>query len=161
MDDIVRQAMAKWPNVPDCYGWLGLDTRGNWYMRDDRAQSLGAFASGAAGAKGSLLQHDKLIAFIKRYVPKSVSPMCGNTIGQDRRFLVKYMPRFEGWFHYRNIDVSTLKELARRWRPELVTAFKKKQAHTALADVNESIEELAHYRSQFLRVPGFDVPTQQ
>ncbi len=101
---------------------------------------------------------DKLIAFIKRYVPKSISPMCGNTISQDRRFLVKYMPRFEGWFHYRNIDVSTLKELARRWRPELVTAFKKKQAHTALADVNESIEELAHYRSQFLRVPGFDAP---
>ena len=103
---------------------------------------------------------DKLIAFIKRYVPKSISPMCGNTISQDRRFLVKYMPRFEGWFHYRNIDVSTLKELARRWRPELVTAFKKKQAHTALADVNESIEELAHYRSQFLRVPGFDAPPQ-
>ena len=66
MDDIVRQAMAKWPNVPDCYGWLGLDTRGNWYMRDDRAQSLGPFAGGVAGAKGSLLQHDKLIAFINR-----------------------------------------------------------------------------------------------
>ena len=66
MDDIVRQAMAKWPNVPDCYGWLGLDTRGNWYMRDDRAQSLGPFAGGVAGAKGSLLQHDKLIAFISR-----------------------------------------------------------------------------------------------
>lgn len=66
MDDIVRQAMAKWPNVPDCYGWLGLDTRGNWYMRDDRVQSLGAFASGRPGAKGSLLVHDKLIAFIQR-----------------------------------------------------------------------------------------------
>lgn len=66
MDDIVRQAMAKWPNVPDCYGWLGLDTRGNWYMRDDRAQSLGAFADGPPAAKGSLLLHDKLIAFIQR-----------------------------------------------------------------------------------------------
>ena len=97
----------------------------------------------------------ELIAFIKRYVPKAKSPMCGNTIGQDRRFLVKYMPKFEAWFHYRNIDVSTLKELARRWRPELVSAFKKKQAHTALADVNESIEELVHYRTHFLRVPGF------
>ena len=96
----------------------------------------------------------ELIAFIKRYVPKAKSPMCGNTIGQDRRFLVKYMPKFEAWFHYRNIDVSTLKELARRWRPELVSAFKKQQAHTALADVNESIEELVHYRSHFLRVPG-------
>ena len=66
MDDIVKQAMAKWPNVPDCYGWLGLDARGNWYMRDDRAQSLGSFASGVPGAKGSLLQHAKLIEFIQR-----------------------------------------------------------------------------------------------
>jgi hypothetical protein len=66
MDDLVRQAMAKWPNVPDCYGWLGLDARGNWYMRDDRAQACGAFASGQAGCKGSLLKHDKLIEFIQR-----------------------------------------------------------------------------------------------
>lgn len=66
MDDIVKQAMAKWPNVPDCYGWLGLDARGNWYMRDDRAQACGAFASGMQGAKGSLLQHQKLIEFIAR-----------------------------------------------------------------------------------------------
>jgi hypothetical protein len=66
MDDIVRQAMAKWPNVPDCYGWLGLDARGNWYMRDDRAQAAGPFAGGNAAAKGSLLRHDKLIDFIQR-----------------------------------------------------------------------------------------------
>lgn len=66
MDDIVKQAMAKWPNVPDCYGWLGLDARGDWYMRDDRVQALGAFASGVTGAKGSRLVHDKLIAFIQR-----------------------------------------------------------------------------------------------
>ena len=66
MDDIVRQAMAKWPNVPHCYGWLGLDARGNWYMRDDRAQAVGSFASGLPGAKGSLLKHEKLIDFIQR-----------------------------------------------------------------------------------------------
>ncbi len=66
MDDIVRQAMAKWPNVPDCYGWLGLDARGNWYMRDDRAQAAGSFAGGSAAAKGALLQHEKLIEFIGR-----------------------------------------------------------------------------------------------
>lgn len=98
----------------------------------------------------------ELIAFIRKYVGKAKSPMCGNTIGQDRRFIVKYMPKLAAWFHYRNIDVSTLKELARRWRPEVVTGFKKKQAHTALADVNESIEELVHYRHEFLRVPGFE-----
>jgi Protein of unknown function (DUF2946) len=66
MDDIVKQALVKWPNVPHCYGWLGLDARGNWYMRDDRAQALGAFASGVPGARGSLLKHDKLIEFIQR-----------------------------------------------------------------------------------------------
>jgi oligoribonuclease len=76
--------------------------------------------------------------------------MCGNTIGQDRRFLVRYMPRLEAFFHYRNVDVSTLKELARRWRPELLEGFKKQQAHTALADVHESIDELAYYRERFL-----------
>ncbi len=93
----------------------------------------------------------QLLDFIKRYVPKSGSPMCGNTIGQDRRFLVKYMPKLEGYFHYRNLDVSTLKELAKRWRPEVYAAFKKQQRHTALADVHESIDELEHYRHHFLR----------
>ena len=94
---------------------------------------------------------EQLLAFLSRYVPKGSSPMCGNTIGQDRRFLVKYMPRLEAFFHYRSVDVSTLKELARRWRPELVDAFKKQQSHTALADVHESIDELEHYRTHFLR----------
>jgi oligoribonuclease len=93
-----------------------------------------------------------LIAFMSQYVPAGVSPMCGNTIGQDRRFLVKYMPILEAFFHYRNIDVSTLKELAKRWKPGVAESFKKQQKHTALADVNESIEELAHYREHFLKL---------
>lgn len=92
-----------------------------------------------------------LLEFIGRYVPKKSSPMCGNSIGQDRRFLVKYMPKLEAWFHYRNLDVSTLKELARRWRPEVYDSFKKQQKHTALADVHESIDELVHYRTHLLR----------
>lgn len=95
-----------------------------------------------------------IIDFLSAYVPKGSSPMCGNTIGQDRRFLVKYMPKLEAYFHYRNLDVSTLKELARRWRPEVHDAFKKQQLHTALADVEESIEELAHYRTHFLQMPA-------
>ena len=94
----------------------------------------------------------QLLEFIARYIPKNGSPMCGNTIGQDRRFLVKYMPKLEAYFHYRNLDVSTLKELAKRWKPAAYNAFKKQQAHTALADVHESIEELAHYRDTFLRI---------
>ena len=93
----------------------------------------------------------QIIDFIKTYVSKGASPLCGNTIGQDRRFLVKYMPKLESWLHYRNLDVSTLKELARRWRPEVFAAFKKRQAHTALADVHESIDELIHYRTHFLK----------
>jgi oligoribonuclease len=92
-----------------------------------------------------------VIDFLKRYVPKGKSPMCGNTICQDRRFLARGMPRLEAWFHYRNLDVSTLKELARRWRPELMEGFKKQQAHTALADIHESIDELLYYRRHFLR----------
>ena len=91
-----------------------------------------------------------LIDFLSRYVPKGVVPMCGNSIGQDRRFLVKYMPRLEAFFHYRNVDVSTLKELAKRWKPEAYNSFKKAQRHTALADVHESIDELQHYRQQLL-----------
>jgi oligoribonuclease len=94
----------------------------------------------------------QILDFLARYVPKGATPMCGNTISQDRRFLVKYMPRLESFFHYRNLDVSTLKELARRWRPEVYSAFKKQQKHTALADVHESIDELAHYRDHFIKL---------
>ena len=94
----------------------------------------------------------QLLEFIAKYIPRSGSPMCGNTIGQDRRFLVKYMPKLEAYFHYRNLDVSTLKELAKRWKPAAYSSFKKQQAHPALADVHESIEELAHYRETFLRL---------
>ena len=93
----------------------------------------------------------EILAFLKKYVPKATSPLCGNTISQDRRFLVKYMPKLDAFFHYRNIDVSTFKELAKRWRPEVYKSFKKQQKHTALADVHESIDELEHYREHFLK----------
>lgn len=92
----------------------------------------------------------QLIAFLSKYVPKGKVPLCGNSIGQDRRFLARYMPKLEAYLHYRNVDVSTLKELARRWKPEVVSSFKKAQRHTALADVLESIDELQHYRAHFL-----------
>jgi oligoribonuclease len=92
-----------------------------------------------------------ILEFITRYVPKGASPLCGNTISQDRRFLVKYMPKLEAYLHYRNLDVSTLKELAKRWRPDVYSGFRKAQKHTALADVHESIDELIHYRTHFLR----------
>jgi oligoribonuclease len=91
-----------------------------------------------------------VIEFLKAYVPKGKSPMCGNSICQDRRFLARTMPALEAFFHYRNLDVSTLKELARRWKPAVMESFKKAQAHTAMADIHESIDELLHYRQHFL-----------
>ncbi len=94
----------------------------------------------------------QVIAFLKQYVPKGKSPMCGNSICQDRRFLARTMPLLEEYFHYRNLDVSTLKELARRWKPAALHGFKKAQAHTALADIHESIDELIHYRTHLLAV---------
>lgn len=94
----------------------------------------------------------ELIAFLKKYVPAGKSPMCGNSICQDRRFMARGMPELEAFFHYRNLDVSTLKELCKRWKPELAAGFKKHQMHTALADIVESIEELRYYREHFIRL---------
>lgn len=94
----------------------------------------------------------QVIEFLRQYVPKGKSPMCGNSICQDRRFLARGMPALEAFFHYRNLDVSTLKELARRWKPELLAGFRKAQAHTALADIHESIDELVYYREHLLAV---------
>jgi oligoribonuclease len=95
----------------------------------------------------------QMLAFLQQHVPKAVSPMCGNSICQDRRFMARWMPQLEAYFHYRNLDVSTLKELARRWRPELVKGMVKHGKHEALADIHESIEELRYYREHFLRMP--------
>lgn len=91
-----------------------------------------------------------LLDFLAPLVPPGKSPMCGNSICQDRRFLANHMPKLEAFFHYRNLDVSTLKELAKRWKPGLAEGFKKAQKHTALADILESIDELAYYREHFL-----------
>lgn len=90
------------------------------------------------------------IEFLKQWVPEGKSPICGNSIGQDRRFLVKYMPQLEAYFHYRNLDVSTLKELARRWKPEVLAGVKKSGAHLAMDDIKDSINELQHYRDHFI-----------
>jgi len=92
------------------------------------------------------------LAFLKEHVAQGSSPLCGNSIGQDRRFLVKYMPALESYLHYRNVDVSTVKELAARWRPDVLAGVKKKGTHRALDDIIESIEELKHYRDHFFKV---------
>ena len=94
----------------------------------------------------------QMLAFMSQYVPEKTSPMCGNSVHQYRRFMQKYMPQLEAYFHYRNLDVSTLKELAKRWRPEVAKGVVKKGAHQALADIEESIEEMRYYRDHFLRL---------
>ncbi len=93
-----------------------------------------------------------MLDFLVQYVPTGTSPMCGNSICQDRRFMARWLPKLETWFHYRNLDVSTLKELAKRWRPELAKGLTKHGKHEALADIYESIEELKYYREHFLRL---------
>ncbi len=93
---------------------------------------------------------EQMIAFLKQYVPTGKSPMCGNSICQDRRFMARYMPDLESYFHYRNLDVSVFKELARRWKPTIYSGFKKASRHEALADIYESIDELKYYREHFI-----------
>ena len=133
------------------------------HQSDEQLDKMDAWNKGTHGRSGLIDRvkastvteaqaEAELLAFLAKFTPKGNSPLCGNTVGQDRRFLVKYMPRLEAFFHYRNLDVSTLKELAKRWRPDIYANFRKQQAHTALADVQESIDELAHYREHFLRV---------
>jgi oligoribonuclease len=133
------------------------------HQSDETLAKMDKWNQGTHGASGLIAKvkasstseaeaEEKLLAFLGQYLPKGSSPLCGNTISQDRRFLVKYMPRLEAFFHYRNLDVSTLKELAKRWRPDVYSSFKKKQMHTALADVHESIEELVHYREHFIKL---------
>jgi oligoribonuclease len=125
-----------------------LDAMDNWnkgtHGRSGLIDRVKASSVDEAAAEREVIQ------FLQRYVPKGKSPMCGNSICQDRRFLAKDMPGLEAFFHYRNLDVSTLKELARRWKPEVLDGFKKAQAHTALADIHESIDELIHYRQHLL-----------
>ena len=145
--DIVAEAPVIVVHQPDTV----LDAMDDWnkgtHGRSGLIERVRASTVSEAEAEAVML------AFLEKWVPKGVSPMCGNTVSQDRRFLLRYMPQFEAWFHYRNLDVSTLKELARRWNPEVYKGVKKTGTHTALADIMESIEELRHYRETFLRLP--------
>ncbi|OWQ93021.1 oligoribonuclease [Roseateles aquatilis] len=133
------------------------------HQSDETLDGMDAWNKGTHGKSGLIDRvkastvseadaEQQVIDFLKAYVPASKSPMAGNSICQDRRFLANYMPKLEAFFHYRNLDVSTLKELARRWKPSAMDGFKKAQAHTALADIHESIEELIHYRERFLKL---------
>jgi oligoribonuclease len=129
-DDSVLDRMDSWNRLT--HARSGLTTR----VRESRVDEAQA--------------ERQMLDWAARYVPAGRSPMCGNSICQDRRFMARWMPRLEAFFHYRNLDVSTLKELARRWKPDVLRSFEKKSRHEALADVYESIEELKHYRTRWL-----------
>ena len=126
-----------------------LDAMDEWNTRTHGRSGL---TERVRNSRNSLKDaEDQSIQFLEKLVPQGASPMCGNSICQDRRFLAKGMPRLEQYFHYRNLDVSTLKELAKRWAPETAKGFQKKGVHQALEDIKESIEELKYYRSHFIK----------
>lgn len=131
------------------------------HQSDEVLDGMDAWNKGAHGRSGligkvkaSTLDEAEatlqMVAFLKEFVPAGKSPMCGNSICQDRRFMARYMPDLESYFHYRNLDVSVFKELARRWKPEIYSGFKKASKHEALADIYESIDELKYYREHFI-----------
>jgi oligoribonuclease len=127
-----------------------LDGMDNW--NKSTHQRTGLTARVQASTLNEVTVENEMLAFMAKHIPASTSPMCGNSICQDRRFLARYMPRLEAYFHYRNLDVSTLKELVRRWKPELMKGLSKKGKHEALADIYESIDELKYYREHFIRL---------
>jgi len=133
------------------------------HQSDEVLDKMDAWNKGTHGRSGlidkvkaSTVTEDEasaqMISFLRQYVPAGKSPMCGNSICQDRRFMARHMAQLEKFFHYRNVDVSTIKELCRRWKPELINGFKKHQMHTALADILESVEELRYYREHFIKL---------
>lgn len=127
-----------------------LDSMNEWCVKTHGQTGL---TERVRQSKISISEAESLtLDFIKKHVDAGASPMCGNSIGQDRRFIYRYMPELHDFFHYRNIDVSTLKELARRWKPELLEQHKKKGSHLALEDIRESIEELRFYREHFMKL---------
>ncbi|MDC7718273.1 oligoribonuclease [Vogesella sp. DC21W] len=127
-----------------------LDAMDDWNKNTHGKSGLVARVKASVVSEAQAEQ--QLLGFLQQYVPAGKSPMCGNTICQDRRFMARWMPQLEAYFHYRNLDVSTLKELCKRWRPDIAKGVVKKGKHEALADIVESIEELRYYREHFLKV---------
>ncbi|HSC47683.1 MAG TPA: oligoribonuclease [Gammaproteobacteria bacterium] len=132
-----------------------LDAMGEWCTRQHGQSGLTRRSRESRADEGEAER--RTLEFLRQYLPSNASPMCGNSIGQDRRFLVRYMPELERFFHYRNLDVSTLKELAKRWAPTVAAGFTKESTHLALADIRDSVAELKYYRERLFR-PEFAPP---
>ena len=127
-----------------------LDAMDNWNKSTHRKSGL--IDRVKASTLSEAAAEAQMVEFLSQHVPSGASPICGNSVHQDRRFLVRYMPKLDAFFHYRILDVSTLKELARRWKPEVLNGMVKHGKHEALADIHESIEELRYYRAQIMRI---------
>lgn len=146
--DCDLQLLAEGPSLAVHQSESALARMDEWNQRQHGSSGLAARVRASQISVAAAEQHT--LDFLSAWVPPGASPMCGNSICQDRRFLARHMPRLEKFFHYRNLDVSTLKELARRWAPQVVAGFVKQGAHLALADIRESIRELQHYRAHLL-----------
>ena len=148
--DTHLNTVAEAPVLVVHHGDAVLDAMDSWN------QSAHAKSGLIERVKASLLSEadvaSRMVEFLQQFVPPRVSPMCGNSVHQDRRFMARHLPLLEAFFHYRNLDVSTLKELVKRWKPELAPGFTKHGKHEALADIHESIEELRYYREHFLKL---------
>ena len=150
--DSQLNVLAEGPELAIAHPLARLEAMDEWNRRTHGGSGLWSrvLASDASMADAE----ERTIAFLREWVPEGRSPICGNSICQDRRFLVRHMPRLERYFPYRNLDVSTLKELARRWAPSLLEGVRKVGAHTALSDIRESVKELAHYRQHMGKLAG-------
>jgi oligoribonuclease len=150
--DSQLNVLAEGPELAIAHPLEALEAMDDWNRNQHRKSGLW---QRVLDSQVSLGQAEALtVAFLNEWVPVNASPMCGNSICQDRRFLHRLMPRLEKYFHYRNLDVSTLKELARRWAPPVLEGVRKQAAHTALSDVRDSIEELRHYRKHLAELAG-------
>ncbi|OIQ46809.1 MAG: oligoribonuclease [Gammaproteobacteria bacterium MedPE] len=147
--DSELNVLAQGPVLAISQPQSALDAMDEWNTTHHNASGLVKRVQASNVSENDAVE--QTIAFLEPWVDAGVSPLCGNTIGQDRRFLVRHMPQLDAYFHYRSIDVSTLKELAKRWDPQMLKGFKKKGAHLALDDILESIEELKYYRKHFIK----------
>ena len=145
------EIIAEGPQIAIYQSQSRLDLMDDW--NQEHHSRSGLLGRVRASHRDTATAERETLAFLQQHLPPRASPMCGNSICQDRRFLARLMPDLEAFFHYRNLDVSTVKELANRWAPEMAKAFFKESKHLALDDVRDSIAELRHYREHFLRLP--------
>ncbi len=148
--DATLNLVAEGPSLAIATAEERLEAMDEWNQTHHKASGL---LDRVRASPVSMVEAEaQTLAFLEQHVPRNQAPLCGNSVWQDRRFLTRYMPTLEAYLHYRLVDVSTIKELARRWKPDLLAGFKKQNAHTALADIRESIDELRYYRDNFMKL---------